>query len=270
MVKLRNAGFERGTIDFWELVTGQEFTVTDEKAKSGTYSAKIKASDDGNFVLRHKDYIPLERGSIIHIEGEIYPADDGTGYAGIYYYDEEYKYIAGDYASRVISANQWNKVEAEFVPPANAKYFRVGIYGYYFATLCCHYVDCVLLEIYTPQNTLLRHAVLYDSGNNSITSSGDSSSQAKALVGMSKYFASLYAKWNGADSDETLEVKIYDKTLDGQRDKVVGVFTKVTAGDANERIELANVTGRDLYAKWTLGGTTPSWKNVEIEVWGVR
>ncbi|UYL65066.1 MAG: hypothetical protein QIT46_gp14 [Methanophagales virus PBV305] len=270
MVKLRNAGFERGDAEFWEALVGSNLIADNSKASRGTYSGRITADGSGSFKLRHKDYIPIERGEVIHLEAEVYPNGTGTGFIEAYYYDEEFDEIDSDNQQFGITNGQWNKLEGDFIPQAGAKYLRVAIKGSLLNSNANNWIDNVLLEIYTPQSCLFRHVTLYDSGSSTITSSGNSAGYYKGMIGMREYYAQMTVDWDGSDSDETITVEIHDKSEYSNEDEVVGVFTQVKAEDGHERIQLANVTGKKLYVKWTVGGTTPKWKNLKVEIWGVR
>ena len=270
MITLRNAGFERGDTQFWEVVAGNNLIADDSKASRGTYSGRITANSSGYFEIRHKDYIPIERGEIIHLEAEVYPNDDGMGLIETYYYDEEYNEVDSDSQSYSIIGGQWNKLESDFIPPAGAKYFRVAVKGSLLDANSNNWVDNVLVEVYTPENCILRHVTLYDSGSATFTSSGSSSGYSKGLMGMREYYAELHVEWEGADTDETIDVEIHDFSEYSNDDEVVGTFTQVKASDGHERIQLSKVSGKRMYVKWTVGGTTPEWSHLKVEVWGVR
>lgn len=269
-MKLRNAGFELGTTDYWDAIIGSDFSVDDSIVSRGSYSGKIKSDGSGQLGIRHRDYIETEQYDIIHVGCDVYPHDDAVGYIRVYRYDENYNEIGYDALSLVVTGGEWNTLEYDSIVPYGCKYIRPAIVLYFLDANTYSYVDNLYLKILTPINTFFRLTELYNSGSSSITSSGSSSANRKFMVGLREYYAHLHAEWNGSDSDETLEVKIHEVSPINGRDVVVGSFSKVTASDVDERIKLTNCSGYGLYAEWTLNGTTPSWNYVEIEVWGVR
>lgn len=269
-MKVRNSSFEEGNTNFWEAEIGSDFTVDDSKASVGSYSGKITTNADGKFLIAHKDYIPVNENSVISASIDVYPDKDGVERLYIYYYDRDGNQLDYAFFGKGITGGQWNTIEFEDVIPKGCVYVKVKVYGLLLTANTEEWIDNLLVDVLTPDKQITRAKKLYDSGASSVTSSGDSSGDPKYLIGFNKYYAHLYADWDGADSDETLEVEIHDKAPETNDDVCVGAFTKVTAEDANERIELSKVSGRLMYAKWTLGGTTPSWKNLRVVVWGVR
>jgi len=270
MVKIRNGGFERGDTEFWEVIYGSDFVADTSKKKRGSYSGKIKASSTGKFEIRHKDYIPVEYGDILEFGGYIYPNDDGGGVLKAYFVDEDGNSVEIIPETFSITGDEWNNVEADFLVPTNSSYVLLQIGGVLVDANSYNWIDSVYANLFNSRNLLIRNKLLYDSGSDVFSSSGNSSTQAKPLMGLRKYYAQMDVEWAGSDSDETIIVKVHDKSPYTGMDEVVGVFTKVEAEDKHERIELANVSGRQMYVEWVLGGTTPQWKKLKVEVWGVR
>ena len=270
MVKIRNGGFERGDTEFWEIINGSELVADTSKKKRGSYSGKIKASSGGIFEIRHKDLIPVEYGDIIEFGGYVYPNDDGGGVLKAYFVDEDCNFVDVISESFSITGGQWNNIEAGFLVPTNSSYVLLQIGGVLVNANSYNWIDSVYINIFNARNLLFRNKLLYDSGSGTFSTSGNSSTQAKPLMGLRKYYAQMDVEWAGSDSDETIIIKIHDKSPITGMDEVVGVFTQVKAEDKHERIDLANVSGRQMYVEWVLGGTTPQWKNLKVEVWGVR
>jgi len=124
---LRNPGFERGDMEFWQSVN-IDLVIDTTTVRSGNYSCKGTITGLG-YYIEHKDYIPVREGEKLHLRYQLYHTKSGVvAYVVARFYDEFENYITEKVSSGFSpSPNTWTEIEQSFIVPEKARYVKFAI-----------------------------------------------------------------------------------------------------------------------------------------------
>ena len=148
MVKelIRNGGFERGNLDFWETVHGTINVVNDVK-KRGSYAAKLICGVFGVVELDNKDYIEVTPFSLYKFTGWFKNVNLTKMQVLVFFYDSDIQHISGGDLTlwEKSGTYDWTFAEEWFTAPVESSYIALGIAGTG-SSGECGYVDSISLQ----------------------------------------------------------------------------------------------------------------------------
>lgn len=128
MVKelIRNGGFERGNLDFWELILGTA-NIQSSYKKRGAYAVQLKPSDAGYGIFQTKDKIKVSPFELYRFVSWIKNSTWSQIKAVAYFYDSDYAYISGEDVQLLSKSGafDWTRFEAFFIVPIEASYMNI-------------------------------------------------------------------------------------------------------------------------------------------------
>ena len=250
MSTIRNGGFELGNTDFWTAESAGTFEVSTVSPKSGAYCGKFTPSNIGDNDIIHKDYIEVTPFDLINLFGWLKSADTGNAYLCIYMYDGDYSYIDTETGlSRDMDGTYLN-INTQIPIPEGVKYIRPGFH-LFTATTDPYYLDGFTCDVLQHDHAISSTIELGQF--TPASTSGDTSNDLKDIQMFETFECDLDVQYVSGTSP-TLDVTVYEKN-DNNNDVLVGTFTQQTAKNA-ERITLSHAVGRQLYIKYTIGGTS--------------
>jgi len=151
---IRNGGFERGNMDFWETLSGSVEIQTDEK-KRGSYAAKITKTVTGGAIIV-KDYIPVTPFALYKLTAWLKTANDAPYGIQTFYklYDSDYTYIGNSYPYWEVGAFDWSKWEFYLSVPDEVSYIRPFFSHLLYVNDLFFYLDSLSLQQIEPSETL--------------------------------------------------------------------------------------------------------------------
>lgn len=253
MTELRNGGFEHGDISFWGCTTGGSRTIEAGVVNSGTYSLKFTSSGDANEIVFNEDYIPVRPYALVNTGLYVKSAASRAVAPIVLMYDSDYSYLGYATGNSRTMDNTWMSIIAQHTLDPSTAYVRFGVMVYGSNADEIFYLDTCSFDTIKRDDitqSVIRIVSLMAEGSN-----GDTDGDRQDLQMYKTFYADLKVVYAGG-TNPTLDVTIYEKTK-GNADQLVGTFAQKIAAGA-ERIALTNCTGRQLFAKWTIGGTSPS------------
>ena len=253
-MRLRNGGFERGSIDFWQKEYGDGYiSIDDSNPKYGSYAGScIRGSSSGgsSIVVMNTDYIEVLPYNLVELSVWAKSNSGHNPYLFLcmYMYDSDYSYIGSKSDGGITLNTNYQQTKAHIQVDSGVKYIRVGInISANFNLGSIVYFDGYAYNIVGSDSCIIHSKQLY---YDTVTYSGET--DTASFVQFSKYYADLVVV-SLTGSSPTFDVSIYEKTL-GNDPILVGSFTQVTASLTNERISLPLAIGYNMYAKWIITG----------------
>ena len=220
---LRNGGFERGDLQFWEMTDGIMEIATDQK-KTGTYSVKITTDITNHAYLYNKDFIKVDALSIYFLSVWIRKHDPSSFHVYIEFSDaafEDFKWIE---IKGTEVTDTWINFKGHAATPEGSVYAQIWIMNSGFGVGDYSHIDAVSFqeidvdkaaaspkELITVLNETTKHTVL---GSEFFT----------GIWKEAEYFYDLtsFTETLGANP-VTIDVKIesYDPETDTWRDAMV-------------------------------------------------
>lgn len=158
---LRNGGFERGNIMFWERITyGSDFTVQTSQKKRGSYGAVITSDAEGICQIMSRDFIKVNTSDILEVGGYGLPSDDGDFTISCVYYNEHGDYITAETMTKAFTGLIWSGYNILFIVPEEAKYVRPAFKFSSVAALTNQYFDELTIQILSADNYVLQEILL--------------------------------------------------------------------------------------------------------------
>lgn len=135
---LRNGGFERGNIEFWTGYDMSSFTAEQSPVYEGNYSGMLKANGSNYPYIVNNDYISLEYGEALILEGYLITDHYYNILPEVLYYDENLIQVASQYLiSQTVSQLEWRKYQEVITAKPKAEYIKLkfmqnttGLYYY--------------------------------------------------------------------------------------------------------------------------------------------
>ena len=253
MVKelIRNGGFERGNLDFWEVVEGN-IGIDSGVKKRGNYSAKMICSNDGYAYFRYKDFVEVTPYTIYKFSGWLKSVSLQAMNVYITFCDSDYEAIQGSTQNIYLKNNtfDWTLGTGWICVQEEGSYLRLhilgsglaGTYGYV-DSFSLQELDIHRISVYTKE--LLR--------KENFTSTGIFYSD-EYFSGIWKYGEFYLNVSSLTGSSPTLDVTIqaYDPSTTVWKDIVV--FDQATAAGSQLKVATAGL-GWKLRVKYVTGGT---------------
>ena len=252
MSLIRNGGFERGNIDFWEVISGGTLEINDTDQKYGGYCGKFTYDGTDVGIILNKDYIAVSSYDLIDILFWIKSPSTYSAQAIVYCYDSDYSYIKQLTGYPRGMDGTYKEIGTQIPLMRGISYIRIGVYISMSTTGDIFYIDGYTSDIIKRDNCISGYIDLLAQGDRTVT--GNTTLDKKDLQMYNTFFADLNVTYVGGTSP-TLDVTVYEYDSTGH-EILVGTFTQATA-ITRERIALSNCTGRTLYVKYLIGGTTP-------------
>jgi len=250
---IRNGGFELGNTDFWSVEGNATLEVVPTSDMSGNYMLKVTAGSLSDVYVIHDDYLPVQAGSIVNVSGLFKSASNLDISPYLYFYDSDYSYIGKSYQVYKEMDGNVQSISSDIYVPNRTAYVRVAfkIWSPYSGDIL--YADSINANMLGQSQGLYRlEEVFNESG---VTSSGSTSSDKRDMKACSEFYADMKVT-SSSGSSPTLDVEVWERSPT-YKDFKVGTFTTAT-GITEERIKLSNCTGSQLFIKYTIGGTNPS------------
>ena len=252
MSLIRNGGFERGNTDFWEVIQGCTLDISNISPLYGTYCGKLTANGSASPIVMSKDYIEVKPYQIVDAIIYMKSATTIQGYVVIYAYDADYSSIDSQMGNWVSNDGTYKTVSGQFIVPQGAAYIRFGLHLHNPTNGDVFYLDGAELDIIDNDSAISGVVELLPM--DAYTSSGSTYYNARSMMQFSKYYAELYVDYVSGTSP-TLDVEVKGVNIQGYGVSL-GTFSTVTAA-TEERIDLPQCLGNQMYIIYTIGGTDP-------------
>ena len=252
MSTIRNGGFESGNTDFWTAESAGTFEVSTVSPKSGAYCGVFTPNSIGDSEIIHKDYIEVTSFDLINLFGYAKSIDTGRVYLCIYMYDGDYSYLGMVKGLSRAMDGTYLDINTQIPIPAGVKYIRPGFHLYVHET-DAYYLDGFTADVLHHDNAISSTVTLGEFPP--ATASGDTSNDKKDMQMYKTFECDLSVSYVTGTSP-TLDVTVYEENP-GTDDVLIGTFAQKTSTGA-ERITLNHAIGRQMYIKYTIGGTDPN------------
>jgi len=248
---IRNGGFERDTLDFWEVYLGSA-EVTNADKHAGYHSVKLTTGSINTAYLQNTDYIEVSPYELYRILTWIKSISWSYIEGIIYFYDSDYQSISDMdlLMFKELGTYDWKKMEYYFSVPTEASYMSVvykavgteGAYGY---------LDSISLSQMDIQDIAAMHIALLEVKN--LTTTGTYYSD-EFFIGMWKEAIFGLNCSSLAGSSPTLDVSIEVYIPDVDIWITALTFNQLT-GAGSEVKSLSDLQGWLLRIKYVLGGS---------------
>ena len=221
---LRNGSFERGTIDFWTLITGTEFAASTIEKVRGLYSGKVKASAGGSAFIQNNDYISVQGSDIIRCKGSFFAK--GAALYRIYYleYDDDMSLIQETTKGGALVGDLWEEQEVYVILHNETSYIKMKVAIVNSDANEDVYFDNIRLELLNGSKYSVKYDVLINIINETTKHTVVGSEFFTGIWKEAEYFFDLtsFTETVGANP-VTIDVKIesYDPETDTWRDAMV-------------------------------------------------
>ena len=252
MSLIRNGGFERGNIQFWEVESGGTLEIDNTNQKYGNYCGKFTAAGTAGGVILSSDYVDVKPYQIV--DGILYMKSATTrqAYLIMHLYDADYSLIDTQVGTYVANDGTYVEMQNQFIVPPGCAYIRFGVEINSSAAGEVFYFDGAGLEIIGVEGGFCGVVELLPF--DAYTASGGTYYSSKTMQQYSTYFAELYCNYVSGTSP-TLDVEVREINWIGQWVSLAS-FTTVTAAE-DQRIDLPHCQGNQMYLIYTIGGTDP-------------
>ena len=255
MSLIRNGGFERGTTDFWSVELGGTLDIDSVNQKYGTYCGKFTSSGGGADIINN-DYIEVSPYDLISLLVWVKNADARKLQPIIYCYDSDYSFIKIVVGYSRIMDGTYMELNTQIPVMQGVSFIRAGLRVDVCATNELFYIDGYSCSIINRDNCISGYTLLLEPGVR--YASGDTSEDKKDLQMYNSFEAELNVIFAGGTSP-TIDVSVYELLGINDNEILVGTFAQVNDRSI-ERITLTHCTGRQLYIKYTMGGTNPEFE----------
>ena len=256
MNALRNGGFERGTTDFWSTPEGGTLTVDNTNQLYGDYCGKFVSAGAYAQYVSHNDYIECKPREIVNVSGYVKSSSSASVGLILYVYDSDYAEIEKITLSTNSMDNTYQFFKSQYILPDDSSFIRVAYRLHVPALDDVFYFDSISLDISSIDSSISGTITLHDA-ESSETASGDTSSDKKDMMQFSSYYAQLNVI-SASGSSPTLDVDVCELNSDGY-EVVLASFPQQT-NTGLVTIDLPHTQGRQMYIKYTIGGTSPAFR----------
>ena len=267
MMDIRNGGFERGDLLFWEAVNAGVITIDSANEKYGTYCGRCVGTGTGYFGFRHSDFQEVTYGDVINVNLWIKNSISVTTKVYVDEYDIDHNLVnsesvfSGAIGTTHINVNQFHNI------PAGIRYIRVR-YGLNTTSDTVYtYLDSMMISPVSTDRAKLAYLELSDDSLHN--ADYDTSATLKDLIGFTKMIADI------SFDDMTAQVTAFTVTVNevnpiSNELQEVASMTSATGDDEQHRYEMPLAVGKNLYVDVDVTyGATPSYK-CEVVIIGVR
>ena len=249
---IRNGGFERGSIDFWEVASDGALEISTLLPKYGTYCGKFTSAGNYQEFILSTDYVAVDPYDIVNLTGWVKSTAARNVQPILFAYDADYSYIGGLYSLSRTMDTTWMLLNSQVVIPYNTAYIRAGYYVEGSAADEVFYIDGYMGSILTASSNKTGSVNTHPYAVENV--SGDTVGNRQDMKQFSTYHADLQiGVVNGVNP--TLDVIVYEIDYRGVA-LSVGTFAQAIAV-GRERIQLPNALGKGFYIGYVIGGTGP-------------
>jgi len=261
---IRDGGFEKGNLTFWDSIGSGAVVISDTDPKFGTYCAQMTVPYDEYLTLRAVDYVPVLYGQIVVANYYAVTADCGTVYTRFYEYNSDLDLIKTTDRLGGDLNYSYKRFQAMLVPQPNTQYVRIGVCLYGNEDAAHVKLDeCYVSLISGVDPLTCRLEIVNKVG---VVSSYNTADEPHDMLGFETYYADIDCSVLGGTTP-TLLVKVYEKDV-YDNPVLLGTFPVLSAvGGA--RITLDQPVGDGMYVTYTEGGTWTG-TSFAVTVTGVR
>lgn len=261
---MRNAGFERGDLDFWVSAGDGSAVVSDADPMYGTYHAVVTVAMGDGHALYSADYIPIVFGQIMVFNWYALSTGGGQTYARFYEYDSDLNLLATTDRRGGDASVSYKQYQAMLSPQPNTEYVRIGVYVYADEAPAVFKVDSCYASTLSGDDPLVYRIEIASIAG--AVSSFNTSLTPYDMLGFDSYYADIDCTVL-AGTNPTLDLTVCETDVYGN-EKVLGTFAQLNAV-GHERITIDRPIGDGMYVKYVEGGT---WTNCtfDVTVTGVR
>jgi len=249
---IRNGGFERGNLDFWEIDIFGVVTIQTDEVKYGTYAVKLVGTTLNQYRLLNRDFISVSIADVYHVGCWIKGGEAAESqYLRVYTYDADMNGIDQIEIASQVTAADWAYLGGVVSIPEGISYIRVLLLGKSTeeATLYADSFSCQQYDL--SEDGYLGH-LMADVVNQT----------SKATYYLTQYFSALWkhAEYTLYCSALTGTLQTLDVTIQGLDEKTsvwkdVLVFQQLDAPGTEIKTVLSGL-GWKQRVKYVLGGTT--------------
>lgn len=261
---IRNGGFERGTTDFWEVISSETISADSSEHVYGNYSGKVISSAGVMQGIRSKEYIEVKEGELINMMCWLKTSLVIATRFRVYEYDEDLALVDDDYAGRSSGGAGWLVNYGQYLVNPGVAYIKIAVTAVFTGAAQTMHVDGMSVVRLEMNHTFRLTRQLIDATDR--TTSGNSIADAVEMLGGIEYYAELSVT-SFAGTSPTMDIEIREYDIVGYT-RVLGSFTQVT-GAVDQRIGIARPISQRLHAIWTMGGVVTD-ADFKINVIGVR
>lgn len=264
-VDLRNAGFERGDLSFWEVGLGATLELETGEVYRGSYSGKVTTATAPNAAsVTHSDMVAVEYGSIAAIATRIKMVAGDSVSIRARLLDADLNQIRVLNLKDISASGSWELLQSEYVVEKDVSYisFYLSITAGLGAAV--EYIDSMYINILSLNDGVLGVIELCDLED--LTASGDTSADEHRMYGFRNYYAEVECT-SLTGTNPTLDIEICE-TDQYDNERILGQFSQLSAA-GDQRVGIAAPIGKGMYVKYTEGGT---WTDCDfkVSVIGVR
>ena len=252
---IRNAGFERGNLDFWQAYDDGLLSIYDTDQVYGSYSGRCEYGSGAMDGLLTSDYLEASEGEIIKIAGHIRPSAGRWGGLRVIEYDGDYSLIHEGNLTWLDIPAAWTYIDGFYAVPPEVEFIRMGFINGGLSAGGSLLVDSVsALRI---DKTYIRPMVRDVRSFAALTVTDSTSGSPVDLLGCDKYFMDInYAVGSGSAAGIQIDVYEADSYLTGGY--LVGAHTIANSTVSERtRIALSSAVGAGLYVNITVDTPAP-------------
>lgn len=267
MMDIRNGGFERGDLLFWEPVNDGVITIDSTNEKFGAYCGRCVGTGTGYFGFRHSDFQEVTYGDVINVNMWIKNSLSVTTKAYVDEYDIDHNLVnseeifSGAIAATYININRFHNV------PEGIRYIKAR-YGLNTTSDTVYtYLDSLMISPVTTDRAKL--AWLEMSDDSLHNADFNTSGTLLDLMGFTKMIADIsFDDMTAQVTAFTVEVREMNPV--SNEIQVVASMVSATGDDEQHRYEMPLAVGKNMYVDVDVTyGATPSYK-CEVVIIGVR
>jgi len=261
---IRDGGFGRGDLTFWEAVGDGTLSISDVTPMHGLYCALLEIAMGDHLTALARDYIPVLFGQIII--ANFYAKSDGAGYiyTRYYEYDGDLNLINTTDKPGGMNPLAYTQFQSMLNPLPNTEYVRIGMHAYADEGPVNAKVDSCYASVLSGDDPVTYRLEI--ASKTGIVSSGNTSGTPMDMLGFTTYTAEIDCTVLTGTVPK-LDVTVVELDMYGN-EVLLGTFAQLDAA-GHERIALDAPIGDGMYVKYVETGT---WTNAtfDVLVTGVR
>lgn len=267
MMDIRNGGFERGDLLFWEATNNGVAVIDSTNEKFGMYCGRCVGTGTGYFGFRHSDFQEVTYGDVLNVNLWIKNSISVTTKVYVDEYDIDHNLVNSEsvYSNAIgttyVNVNQFHNV------PAGIRYIRIR-YGLNTTSDTVYtYLDSLMASPVSTDRAKLAYTEISDDSLHN--ADFDTSGNLTDLIGFTKMIADI--SFNDiTDQITAFTIEVREMNPVSNEIQVVASMESASGDDEKLRIEMPLAVGKNIYADVNVTyGATPSYK-CEIVIIGVR
>lgn len=242
---IRNAGFERGTMEFWRSYNDAVLTAHSTDQKYGSYSGKAAYGSTATDGIVSADYLPVQEGEIYRISA--YMRSSTSRYGGIkaICYDSDYSLITEHSISWGSIDNSWNEIEGVLHVPFGVEYVRIACLSATMSAGLSVLVDSV--SMIPIDESFMTPIGIPIQAMTAVTTSFNTAADKKTFYGMPDYYLDMQYSYVGGTAT-SITVNVMEINPVNGQGYIVGTYTiPVVATSINKRIDCDLAVGHQMY-----------------------